>query len=254
MAENQLQIIEHEGKRVVTTKQLADAYGTDIKNITRNFNNNKDRFCENKHYFALSGNEKQDFINRSKIFPGSKNAKHFYLWTEKGALLIAKSINTDTAWAAYERLVDFYFEKKEQLQIPMTTEDKIKLLAQGNVELTQKVDQVTENVENLKEDLTNFRMDLPILPLEADRITYASKKRGVDLLGGKNSPAYNDKKLRMKLYKNLYKDLKYQFNVTSYKQIKRSQCEKAIAIINEYEPPYFLAEEIANTNAQQSFI
>lgn len=36
-----------------------------------------------------------------------------YFWTEKGALLHAKSLNTDKAWEVYDYLVDFYFRAKE---------------------------------------------------------------------------------------------------------------------------------------------
>lgn len=44
-----------------------------------------------------------------------KYAKSLYLWTEKGALLHAKSLNTDKAWQVYDYLVDFYFRAKETL-------------------------------------------------------------------------------------------------------------------------------------------
>ena len=45
-----------------------------------------------------------------------------YLWTEKGALLHAKSLNTDKAWEVYDYLVDFYFRVKEQ---PVVKETKL---------------------------------------------------------------------------------------------------------------------------------
>ncbi len=40
-------------------------------------------------------------------------ASHLYLWTEKGALLHAKSLNTDKACEVYDYLVDFNFRAKE---------------------------------------------------------------------------------------------------------------------------------------------
>ena len=43
----------------------------------------------------------------------ANRAAHLYLWTEKGALLHAKSLNTDKAWQVYDYLVDFYFRAKE---------------------------------------------------------------------------------------------------------------------------------------------
>ncbi len=129
--------------------------------------------------------------------------------------------------------------------VPQTIPEQIQLLAQGNVELNKRVDDIQAEVEALK-------MDLPILPIEADKITEAVKKKGVAVLGGKQSNAYNNRGLRQKLYNNLYSNLKYNFGVKSYKSIKRSQCDKAIEVIQKYEPPFFLAQQIESVNAQQS--
>lgn len=130
-------------------------------------------------------------------------------------------------------------------KVPQTIPEQIQLLAQGNVELNKRVDDIQSELESLK-------MDLPILPIEADKITEATKRRGVAVLGGKQSSAYNNRGLRQKLYNNLYANLKYNFGIKSYKSIKRSQCDKAIEIIQKYEPPFFLAQQIEVVNAQQS--
>lgn len=130
-------------------------------------------------------------------------------------------------------------------QLPQTTDGKIALLAQGHVELKEEINSVKEELENLK-------MDLPILPIEADKITVAARKRGTEILGGKSSNAYNNRGLRQKVYNSLYANLKYNFGVRSYKSIKRCQTDKAIEIINQYQPPYFLKEQIDGLNAQQN--
>ena len=44
-------------------------------------------------------------------------------------------------------------------------------------------------------------MDLPILPIEADLITEAVKRKGVSILGGKLSAAYNNRGLRKKCFR-----------------------------------------------------
>ena len=105
--------IEREGMRVLLTQQLAEAYETTVKVISNNFNRNKGRYTEGKHYFALEGEAKREFLNRPQIEDGLKNATTLYLWTEKGALLHAKSLNTDKAWEVYEYLMDHYFRTRE---------------------------------------------------------------------------------------------------------------------------------------------
>ncbi|GAM80094.1 ORF6N domain-containing protein [Lactococcus lactis] len=50
---NELQITELNGQRVLTTQQIADGYGTTNKVISNNFNNNRTRFEEGKHFILL---------------------------------------------------------------------------------------------------------------------------------------------------------------------------------------------------------
>ena len=106
--------IEQNGQRVLTTAQLAEAYGTDSKAIKQNFNNNKSRYIEGKHFYCLKNAELKAFKNKVENFDlVGKNAHCLYLWTERGALLHAKSLNTDKAWEVYEFLVDTYFKVQE---------------------------------------------------------------------------------------------------------------------------------------------
>lgn len=69
-------------------------------------------------------------------------------------------------------------------------------------------------------------------------------------MGGKDSEAYKDRSLRSKVYADIYGELKRQFGVTSYKAIKRSQCDKAVNIVEIYELPLILAEQVSDTNSQ----
>ncbi|MCM1315424.1 MAG: ORF6N domain-containing protein [Prevotella sp.] len=86
--------IEREGQRVLTTAQLAEAYGTTIDTINRNFNRNKLRYIEGKHFYRLTGNELKEFKKTTgQIDRQFKQAPSLYLWTEKGALLHAKSLS-----------------------------------------------------------------------------------------------------------------------------------------------------------------
>lgn len=123
--------LEHLGKRILLTFQLAESFGTESQKIIQNFNNNKDRYSINKHYFLLEGDELRAFKKSNiEIFDFAQNLNKVYLWTEKGAWMVAKSLNTDEAWEAYEMLVDdYYYIKSEAFQLPQSMPEALRLLA-----------------------------------------------------------------------------------------------------------------------------
>ncbi len=177
----------------------------------------------------LGRNQQTIVINESGMYSlifGSKleSAKKFKNWVTREVLPSIRKTGTYT--------------------MPQTTDGKIALLAQGHMELKAEVDEIRNDLEALK-------MDLPILPIEQSLITEAVRKKGVSLLGGRDAKAYKNRGLRQRLYSNLYSNLKYEFGVKSYRAIKRSQTDQALAIIQRYQPPFFLAEIIENENAQE---
>ncbi|EZP75043.1 phage related anti-repressor protein [Parageobacillus genomosp. 1] len=145
-----LMVIEQNGQRVLTTQQLAEAYGTDMERIQVNFNRNKERYKEGKHFILLQGEELRQFKATYQIDNQLKFATKLYLWTEKGAWLHAKSLNTDEAWEAYERLVDEYYSVKENaINIQMLSPQ---LQALVSLELRQK--QLEKELEEAKKQVT----------------------------------------------------------------------------------------------------
>ena len=47
---NELTVTEYKNVRVLTTQQIAEAYEADVKVISNNFNRNKERYIEGKHF------------------------------------------------------------------------------------------------------------------------------------------------------------------------------------------------------------
>lgn len=113
---NNLQVIKVKGQRVLTTKQLAVAYETEEDKIRWNYKYNKEKYKEGKHYILIQGEELRKLKRECEFHTLFKQAKSVCFWTEKGALLHAKSLNTDKAWEVYDYLVDFYFRVKEVRQ------------------------------------------------------------------------------------------------------------------------------------------
>lgn len=128
--------IEVNGIRVLLTRQLAEAYGTERQIISNNYTRNKKRYVEGKHVIILSGDYLKEFKASHQIDDNLKYAHTLYLWTEKGALLHAKSLNTDKAWEVYDYLVDFYFRAKEEPK-PVPVETIPVVSRQGDKKLPQ---------------------------------------------------------------------------------------------------------------------
>lgn len=143
------------------------------------------------------------------------------------------------------KYINAFNEMEREINRPLTTEEKIQVIAQSNVDLNNKIDTV-------KNDLEDFKQDLPLLGIECQRITRAKSHKVVPLLGGKNSPAYKDGSLRGKVYSDIQREICRQFGVESYKEIKRCQVDKAIEIIKGYELPMALEEQVTDCNAQMS--
>ena len=213
------------GKDVATALGYADTFGALKKHI----------MDEDKLVCQIdSAGQKRDVtvINESGLYAlifGSKleSAKRFKHWVTSEVLPAIR--------------------KTGVYQNPMTTDQKIQLLAQGNVELTEKVNAIDK-------DLQEFKQDMPLLALECQRITRAKNQKVVPLMGGKDAPAYKNKSLMHKVYSDVDAQLRREFGVNTYKAIKRSQCDLAVEIIKKYELPRCLREEIEDENSQMCFV
>lgn len=127
---------------------------------------------------------------------------------------------------------------------PMSTAEQIKLLALGNTELNERVTNVEEEIDSLKNDM-------PLYGCEIDDIKNHVNRKVVNVLGGKTSEAYRDGSIRSSVFKDIYRQLKREYGcVSSYKSIKRKWIDDAHNLINDYEVPKVLEEQIRDANAQ----
>lgn len=142
-----LTVVEYADQRVMTTKQLAEVFGTDTKNIRNNFSYNKDRFVEGRDYYFLEGEDLQAFFkcfyesqdnkqsggdmqnnlcaknfgsqnnlcNTQNQFGNIQKIRNLILYTERGANRHAKILNTDEAWKQFDYIEEVYFRVKHDL-------------------------------------------------------------------------------------------------------------------------------------------
>lgn len=127
---------------------------------------------------------------------------------------------------------------------PMSTSEQIRLLAQGNMELNERVQQVEEDVSSLKNDT-------PLYGCEIEEVSKHIKRKAVEVLGGYRSESYNDHSIRGKVFSDIYNQIKREYGcVSSYKSIKRKYIDEVHGFIDRYTPPTALGENIRDCNLQ----
>lgn len=232
---NQLQIIEHEGIRVLTTQQLSEVYETSTENIKQNFKRNKERFNEGRDYYLLKGEQLKEFLqvtnshlqNQSKI-------RSMYLWTERGANRHSKILDTDQAWKQFDVLEETYFKVRSMSPMQM-----LKLQNAALMEVDEKVEHIDSRVTNLENTTT---VD--------SRKQYTLRKiasaTAVRVLGGKDSQAYLE--LHHKVFCQLWRDYKDYFKIPSYRDTLKIDFEKAKEYLQGWRPDHNLQIEISSVN------
>ncbi|EFA4195571.1 phage antirepressor Ant [Escherichia coli O96] len=151
---DEIPVLEWQGVRVVTTEILAKGYGTETIRIRQNHHENKVRFVEGKHFFKVEGESLRELKHRVALNYSVKiarNVRSLILWTERGAARHAKMLETDQAWAFFEKLEDSYFRQKEQqpVAIPQTLPEALRLaaeLAEQKQLLEQKAHQLNQQL------------------------------------------------------------------------------------------------------------
>ncbi|EAU2344192.1 ORF6N domain-containing protein [Salmonella enterica] len=160
VAARDLQRIEYRGQRVVITEQLAAGYGTEAENIRRNFNRNKSRFVEGKHYFQISGTELENLRVTFSPAQISNKTRSLTLWTERGAANHAKMLETDQAWSYHEDLVEFYFTQRNAIAAPVQRElstMEILQIAMASEQGRLAAEERAKNAERTKSQISRKR-------------------------------------------------------------------------------------------------
>ena len=191
--------------------------------------------------------QRLDDDERTKLDLGRQGETNFI--TESGLYAVILRSDKPNAkkfrkWVTSEVLPSI--RKNGSYNVPKSTSGQIQLLAQGYTELEQ-------TVSSIKEDMAELKDNAPLYGCEIDEVQQHVRRKGVKVLGGKDSEAYRDCSIRGSVYADIYNSLKHQFGcVSTYKSIKRKYIADVHEYIDCYEPTVPLAEQIADANAQIS--
>lgn len=173
------------------------------------------------------GEQKLLYINESNLYKAIFQSRK-------------ESAERFTEWVTSEVLPSI--RKTGSYSKPLTTSEQIRLLAQGNTELTERVDKVEDKIISIEEET-------PLYGCEIEEVQKHVRKKGIEVLGGKDSNAYKDGGIRGSVYSDIYKQLKREFGcVATYKSIKRKYLADVHEFIDTYLLPIALAEVVHDTN------
>lgn len=141
-----------------------------------------------------------------------------------------------------------YKEKQQQLAD----------LSDLSVEL-QAIIMHDKKIQRMENRMDKLEFDIPLYGSEADELCNHVKRKGVEMLGGKESNSYKDTKIRSAVYTDIYNQIKREFGLyddkgryKSYKALKRKYIYDAHEVVDAYSLPTFLDEQIKDCNAQMN--
>lgn len=209
----QLSVVEYGEMRVLTTTQLAEAFDANNKIITRNFQRNQKRYIPDEHYFALSGEDLKQFKAARQNDPSLKYVSVLYLWTEKGAWLHAKSLNSDRAWDAYRSLIDSYYKVAAH-----------HLSNGGGDNLTLALTSV---------DWAKVQHRLEVLEMQIQEVTLHSgeQRRLRNAVSERVYELANEKGARAVLFRTIYSEIRERYGVGSYRDVRQCDLQDALKFI-----------------------
>ncbi|MDU4787631.1 MAG: ORF6C domain-containing protein [Clostridium sp.] len=217
-----------EGKQLVSARELYLGLGLNKSQWSRWYPTNiikNDFFTKNVDWIGVrhdvEGNEVQDFAISLEF------AKH-----------IAMMARTEKS----HEYRNYFIE----------CERKVNQLPQLSKEL-QAIFALDGKQQKLESEVKDLKDNMPLFQVDCKELQAIVRKKGIEVLGGKDKPSYKDNSIRGKVYSDIQHQLKREFGVTRYEAIKRSQLGIATEIVDNYKVPTVLAEEIEQLNNQIQF-
>ncbi len=180
---------------------------------------------------------------------------------ENGGRIKEYLIKLDTAkeMAMLERNEKGKQVRRYFIQVEKKYKEKATDLSDLSIEL-QAIIMHDKKIQGIETRMDKLEFEIPLYGSEADELCNHVKRKGVEMMGGKSSNAYKDTKIRAAVYSDIYNQIKREFGLyddkgryKSYKALKRKYIYDAHEVIDAYDLPTFLREQVEGCNAQLAF-
>ena len=154
---------------------------------------------------------------------------------------------TDKGKQARQYFIEVEKAFKEQYRLPQTPEEKLALTMEVTTRLNKRIGKIEEDLEDIKNKQE-------IDSTQRYKLKKARNRKAVEVLNGKQSNAYQDKSLTRKVFRALERELKDEFTISRYEDLRRDEFDSAIEFINNWHPSYSLEREISLKNSQMRIV
>lgn len=220
-----------DGELVVTSRQVAEDFGKEHRNVVRAIEN------------LTAQNSAVKNIMIKSTFDHRGNEYTEYLLTRDGFSLLVMGFTGSRALEWKLKYIEAFNKMEQAIKNPFANLSK---------EL-QAIIAIDTKVQKIEEDFNTFKSNLPLLNVDCKELQAEVRKKGIEVLGGYRSTAYCNNSLRSRTYKDIQFHIKREFGVSRYEAIKRKQLSKAIEIVKNYKTPFILEDEITMCNNQSQF-
>ena len=221
----------NDGELVVTSRQVAEDFGKRHSEVLR--------AIEDKIEINAILRSSKYFIESTYIDKANRKSKE-YLLTRDGFSFLVMGFTGAKADEWKLKYIEAFNKMEQAIKNPYSHLSKE---VQAIFALDHKHQQLESEVKELKDGM-------PLFNVECKEIQAAVKRKGIEILGGKSSPAYKNNSIRCKVYSDIQQQLRREFGVSRYEAIKRSQLPVAHEIVAKYKAPIYLVNEIYLLNQQ----
>lgn len=183
-----------------------------------------------------------DYFIDSNYKDASGKINKCYLVTKMGCELLGNKQQGEKGILFTAKYVERFNQMEQAIKNPYAHLSKE---VQAIFALDHQQQQLAGEVKELKDGM-------PLFNVECKEIQAAVKRKGIEILGGKGSPAYKNRSIRCKVYSDIQQQLRREFGVSRYEAIKRSQLNMAHEIVAKYKAPIYLINDIYLLNQQLS--
>jgi len=230
---NNLTVLNLSGKLVTDSREVAEVTNKPHNDLMKSIRT----YIE---YLGQGNFPHSDFFIESTYFNSQNKEQPCYLLTKKGCDMVANKMTGEKGILFTAEYVTQFEEMEQTLKTEQPQLSK-------EVQAIFVLDARTVKIENKVTDMEN---NMPLFNVECKELQALVRKIGTKSLGGYRSPAYNDKSIRTKIYKDIQHQLKREFGIIRYEGIKRVQLAAAREIVTNYRVPLFLHDDILILNEQ----